>query len=156
MASARAYSNGGLDRMRKKIRRAQQEMPAALQQANSAVGEFVKRQAVLNAPISPTKTQYIASLKTGKLRTKSRTFNPGSLQNSIHYKATKSRIRLIAQTPYAQRMERSRYNLGPGSRAKSGKGHQVGRQYLRRSVEDRKQKQGIHGIYKNALKKLFT
>lgn len=109
------------------------------------IGRTVQRTAVANAPKSPTKGQYAATLK-GKRKSKASNmrFNPGGLERSIVFAVRENAFAVDVYVPvnseagkYAYKMHESHYDLGPGSEAKQKQqGRTIGREYLTRALDE--------------------
>lgn len=93
-----------------------------------------------NAPVGPTKAQYVSELKTGK--TKRRDFQTGDLTNAISQEATGDRTQGKVYVPdnvragaYAERIHDHKgtkwFKRGPGTRHK---GPQADHKYLDRAL----------------------
>lgn len=101
------------------------------------IGLIVEDDARKNAPISPSKSQYVATLKRGW---SNRTFQPMTLMNSISHKVLFRGVEIFtnqSSREYAWRMHEGKYNLGVGSQSKQARGSNlVGRKYIERAIKD--------------------
>jgi hypothetical protein len=122
------------------------------------IGRTVQRAAKLNAPKSPTKSQYVGELNRqrelraaqGKKSRKAKSssnrsdFAPGGLERSIRYEVRPFIGAVDIFVPvnseagqYAERMHETNYKLGPGSLAKKKQqSRAIGRDYITRAVTD--------------------
>lgn len=114
-------------------------MRSSLRRAARRVGRIVKDASVPRTPISPTKAQYEASLKSKKSRRTD--FHPGNLRKSIQVmKATERLVQVGVPSnslggEYADFIHNGTYELGPGSKAAFGSGQPVGNKFLERAVK---------------------
>lgn len=98
------------------------------------------REAKNNAPISPTKAQYTASLKGGKSERSD--FHPGGLTRSITGTSGPDFAEIFVPSnsvagAYARFIHNGEYDRGPGTRAK---GAQADRLYIERAIIPNKEK----------------
>lgn len=139
----------------KDINKAISEWSKIKKQALGQVAGIARDLAKANAPISPTKSQYVASLKGGVTKRKAESFTSGTLTNSIQYKhAGEDKAVVFSATnarsgEYAPKMEYDKYNLGVGSKAKrDNRRSKVGKAFVGRLFLWR----GIKGTERGALK----
>ena len=113
-------------------------MKTALQR----IGLRVKGTAQAYCPESPTKGQYVRTLKTRK--TKRNDFNPGALRNSITSKLEDESVLIYVPSnspggKYAEKIHAERgktwQHLGPGSKAKNVSGN-VGDKFIENAGKD--------------------
>lgn len=119
--------------------------------ANFRIGEMVSGVAKKYCPVSPTKEQYVATLKGGK--TKRKDFHPGQLRDSIHFRATADFAEIfvpstVPAAQYANFIHFGNYEPGPGTRAK---GPQAGPMFIARAIDATKGP--THKIYTDALER---
>lgn len=117
------------------------ELDKALYRALKRCGQLAVREAKRNAPKSPTKTQFSATLKRKK-RTSRRTFTPGGLEKSIEYEVEGDKCSVFVGSnsfagKYAKRIHDDRYkswwDRGPGSIAK---GTHAREKFIERAITD--------------------
>jgi len=113
-------------------------------QALHEVGALVVRGAKKRSPISPTKSQYVSTLKGGKTKRSAGSFTPNTLTNSIMHKVGRGYVRIFVALnkgagEYAERMHNGNYGLGVGSKAKRKKlGARVGKEFIPRGFNAEK------------------
>ena len=121
------------------------ELDKALDRALKRCGQLAVREAKRNAPKSPTKTQFSATLKRKK-RTSRRTFTPGGLEKSIEYEVQGDRCSVFVSRnsfagKYAARIHDERnktwWDRGPGTIAK---GQQAREKFIERAITDNQDK----------------
>lgn len=117
------------------------------------IGLIVHTTAVDYAPISPTKSQYEATLI--KKNKSIQQFSPGGLERSIDYESDENEVSIFVPLnseagDYAEFIHDEEYELGTGSEAKGG---EVGPKYIERAIEDNEHK--IRAKIEGAVKKFI-
>ena len=148
----------GLEELRQKL----QTSPAAFREASIAAltrcAIRAHRDAVANAPRSPSQEEFdgiVGQPGGNKKKTPSkRKFTPGGLERSIAWsvdtQALEATVHVSASSEaasYAEKIHDGDYNLGVGSRNKSAAGAgKVGPKFITRAIEDNA------GYFKNVLR----
>ena len=135
----------GADAVAKYLDAVQKEAQRMIGRALKKCGQLAVREAKANAPKSPTKTQYSATLKR-KRRTARKSFTPGGLEKSIEYEVQGDKCSVFVGSnsfagKYAKRIHDDRYkswwDRGPGSIAK---GQQAREKFIERAITDNQDK----------------
>lgn len=124
---------------------------AVLTRSHNRIKIMLVKAAHNYAPISPSKGQYIRTLKTGI--TKRHNFNPGGLTRSIIGKATEDYVELFVASnsdggQYAKKMHEWQGGWGEGTKAR---GPQAGNTFITRAITDNEG--NIIKIYESELDK---
>lgn len=121
------------------------------------IGLSVESPAKKDAPISPTKSEYLSTLKGGK--TKRTDFAPGATTAAITSDGTKDRARIYipsnsAAGQYANFTHNATYKLGVGSRNKKAGHPSVGNLYIERNINDDVIKKIINWMLQRVKKRM--
>ena len=146
----------GADAVAKYLDAVQKEAQRMIGLALKKCGQLAAREAKANAPKSPTKTQYSATLKR-KRRTARKSFTPGGLEKSIEYEVQGDKCSVFVAAnsfagKYAKRIHDERYakwwDRGPGSIAK---GRRAREKFIERAVMENESK--FHTIIDEEIRK---
>lgn len=163
------FNGGELDKL---LQRMTTELPAETQiattRANIRIKESVVTLAKSFAPISPTKAQYVASLKGRVVAVKGRDglvsrkkvkfttrtdFHPGQLTNSITGESTTNLVRVFVPAnsragKYSRFIHFGKFNRGVGTIAK---GPQADRMFIYRAIDFLRKTGQLLRIYRDEL-----
>ena len=121
------------------------------------IGLSVASPAKKDAPISPSKSEYLSTLKGGK--TKRSDFAPGALTAAITSDGTKNRALIFipsnsAAGQYADFIHNGSYKLGVGSRNKKAGNPSVGNLFIERNINDDTIKKIINWMLQRVKKRM--
>lgn len=126
----------GMEQIQNRLASLGREMDKTTKKAHGRIEPLVHRDAVMNAPKSPTKFQYEQTL-VGK-KSKRTDLNPGGLERSIEVKHNNEYVHVFVSDTseakkYAVKMENHDGNWGTGTKAK---GARAGNKYMERARKD--------------------
>lgn len=132
----------GLDEVMRSFKDAGRIAAVVADRGLPRVGKLVRDEAKINAPRSPTKEEFSATLKRKKV-TDRNDFFPGGLEQSIEYAVHFSQVFIFVRDnspagKYAKRIHdekgRTWRNRGPGTIAK---GEQADEKFIERAIRDK-------------------
>lgn len=135
----------GIPEVQNALLRFQSKVNASAERALRRCGLLAVREAKANAPRSPTKSQFSATL-VRKKRTSRRRFTPGGLEKSIEYEVQGDRCSVFVSRnsfagKYAAKIHDERnktwWDRGPGTIAK---GQQAREKFIERAITDNQDK----------------